>query len=200
MNDQDDVTIEPESDKDSHKKEEKSTEDVEDVVMEDDSEPQDQVKKLREKLKKCVEEKQEYLTGWQKERADFLNARKRDEESNKQFVKFANENLISEIIPVLDSFTMAFGNKEAWEKVDKNWRIGVEYIANQLKKVLEDNGMKEIDPSNQKFDPMRDEAIEFEPVTDESKDNMITTVIQKGYSYHGKMLKAPKVKVGEFKK
>ena len=158
------------------------------------------VKKLRGELKKAIAEKQEYLTLWQKDKAEFVNARKRDNESQKEIIRYSNEALITELLPVLDSFGMAFGNKEAWEKVDKNWRIGVEYIANQLKKVLEDNGVVEINPVGLPFDPMRDEAVEFEPVTDEKQNNCITTVISKGYSYNSKTLKAPKVKVGEFKK
>ncbi len=160
---------------------------------------QETVKKLKEKLAKAQEEKKEYLDKWQRDKAEFLNARKRDKEANDEFLKFANANLISELIPVLESFNMAIGNKEAWEKIDKNWRIGVEYIANQLKKTLEDNGLIEIDPIGKPFDPMRDEAIEFEPVTDKDKNHTVTTVIQKGYMYNGKALRAPKVKVGEFK-
>jgi molecular chaperone GrpE len=158
------------------------------------------VKKLRGQLKTALEEKQTYLTGWQRDKADFVNARKRDAEAQKELITFSNEALISELIPVLDSFNMAFGNKEAWEKVDKNWRTGVEYIASQLKKALEDNGLKEIDPLGQKFDPMRDEATEFEPVIDPKLDQTVTSVITKGYSYNGRVLKAPKVKVGEIKK
>jgi molecular chaperone GrpE len=154
----------------------------------------DTIKSLKEKLKKATAEKQEYLNNWQRDKAEFLNARKRDQEAQKDFARFSNENIISELIPVLDSFNMAMGNKEAWEKVDKNWRIGVEYISNQLKKVLEDFGLKEIDPIGKTFDPMRDEAIE------DGKDNdMVTTVIQKGYELNGKVLKAPKVKIGEKK-
>ncbi len=168
------------------------------VVSEESS--AETIKKLREKLKKALVEKQEYLTGWQKDKAEFVNARKRDAESQKEFMKFANESLMAELTAVLDSFGMAFANKEAWEKVDKNWRTGVEYISNQLKKVLEDNGLKEINPEGQPFDPMRDEAIEYEPVTDAKWDHVVTSVIQKGYSYNGRTLKAPKVKVGEFKK
>lgn len=158
------------------------------------------VKTLKEKLKKAIEEKQEYLNNWQKDKAEFINARKRDQEAQKNFARFSNESLISELIPVLDSFNMAMGNKEVWEKVDKNWRVGVESIANQLKKTLEDFGLKEIDPIGKPFDPMRDEAVEHEAVDDEKKNHIVTFVIQKGYELHGKVLKAPKVKVGEWKK
>ncbi|MEK7213896.1 MAG: nucleotide exchange factor GrpE [Patescibacteria group bacterium] len=158
------------------------------------------VKTLKEKLKKAIEEKQEYLNNWQKDKAEFMNARKRDQEVQKDFARFLNESLISELIPVLDSFNMAMGNKEVWEKADKNWRTGVEYIANQLKKVLEDFGLKELNPIGLPFDPMRDEAIEHEQVDDEKKNHIVTFVISKGYELNGKVLKAPKVKVGEWKK
>ncbi len=157
------------------------------------------VKTLKEKLKKAIEEKQEYLNLWQRDKAEFVNARKRDQDAQKDFARFSNENLISELIPVLDSFHMAMGNKEVWEKADKNWRIGVEYIAQQLTKVLTDFGLKEIDPQGKIFDPLRDEAIEQVVVSNEKENNTVVAVIQKGYELHGKILKAPKVKVGEFK-
>lgn len=160
----------------------------------------DIIKDLREKLKKAIAEKQEYLEGWQRAKADFVNARKRDEEAKKEVVKFATEGLISELIPVLESFEMARANKEAWEKIDQNWRVGVEYIHTQLLKVLEDNGLVELNPKGQKFDPMRDEAVAYEPVVDENQDHVIIDVIQKGYSLNGKIVKAPRVKMGEFKK
>lgn len=162
--------------------------------MNEDVKKEEATPSIEEQLKKALEEKQEYLSGWQKDKAEFINARKRDEQSQKEFIKYANETLISELFPVLDSFNMAMGNKEVWEKVDKNWRMGVEYIAAQLKKVLEDHGLTEIDPIGQKFDPMRDEAIE-----DGKESDIVTTVIQKGYSLNGKIVKAPKVKVGERK-
>ncbi|KND47799.1 MAG: molecular chaperone GrpE [Parcubacteria bacterium C7867-002] len=158
------------------------------------------IKKLRERLKKSDAEKQEYLTGWQRAKADMVNARKRDDEERKEFMKFANGRLIEDLLPVLESFDMAMGNKEAWEKADKNWRIGVEYIYSQLKKALLDNGLEEIDPLNEKFDHAKHEAASYEPVTDAKLDHSIIAVIQKGYSLNGKVLKVPKVKVGEFKK
>ncbi len=157
------------------------------------------IKKLREKLKKAEAEKLEYLTGWQRAKADMVNANKRHDEERREFAKYANENLIADLIPVLESFDMAMGNKEAWEKADKNWRIGVEYIYSQLKKGLEDNGLKEYNPLNEKFDHAKHEAVSYEPVSDQKLDHVITQVIQKGYELNGKVLKVPKVKVGEFK-
>ncbi len=155
---------------------------------------------LKEKLAVCVKEKQDYLDKWQRSAAEFQNARKRDAEDNERFRKYAAESLVAELLPVLESFNVAFSNKEAWEKVDKNWRTGVELIANQLKGVLEANGLKELNPLGEKFDTMLHEAVEFEEVKDESENQKIIAVIHKGYVFYDRVLKAPKVKVGEFQK
>ena len=161
--------------------------------------PAAKIKQLREKLKKSEAERMEYLSGWQRAKADLINARKRDEEDKKDFVKYANEDLISEFLSVLDSFDMAFANKEAWEKVDKNWRVGVEYIYSQLLSALERFNLKVINPVGQKFDPNHHVSIEGVEVTDKAQDGMIVSVVQKGYELSGKVIRAPKVRVGEFK-
>jgi molecular chaperone GrpE len=185
----------------------KSSEDKDDIVQEDIDDSvvaeealADTVKNLRTKLKECEKERKEYLDGWQRAKADLVNARKRDEEERKEFIKLSNERLIEELIPALESFGMAFANKEAWEKVDKNWRMGVEYIYSQLKKALEENGLAEINPVGKKFDPSRDEASEYVPVDDEKQDHIVISVVQKGYTLNGKVLRPPKVKVGEWRK
>lgn len=167
------------------------------VVAEENS--ADAIKKLREKLKKSEAERQEYLTGWQRAKADLINARKRDEVDRMEFLKFANERLIDGLIPVLDSFELAMNNKEVWEKAEKNWRTGVESIAGQLKKALSDAGLEEVNPVGQKFDPMRDEAASYEPVDSEDKNHVIINVVQKGYNLNGRPMRPAKVRVGEFK-
>ena len=158
------------------------------------------IKKLREKLKACESEKIEYLTGWQRAKADMINSRKREESERAEFVKYANERLIDGLSPVLESFDMAMGNKEAWEKADKNWRTGVEYIYSQLRKVLSESGVEEINPINQKFNHTLHEAASYEPVGDEKLDHVIVNVIQRGYTLNGKLVKPAKVTVGEYKK
>lgn len=157
------------------------------------------VKKLREKVKNLEEKNQEYLTGWQKERAEGVNLRKRLEEEKKEFIKFAKEDIATEIIPVLDSFESAFKNKEAWEKVDKNWRVGVEYIHTQLVNVLSNHGVSVVNPVGDTFDPQRDEAIEMLEVEDKKDDHKIIEVLSVGYKIGDRIIRAPKVKVGEYK-
>ncbi|MDO8572512.1 MAG: nucleotide exchange factor GrpE [bacterium] len=158
----------------------------------------DAMKKLRQKLEVCVKEKQEYLLGWQRSKADFVNARKSDEESRNNFIKFANEGLIEELLPVIESFEMAFGNKEAWEKVDKNWRTGVEYIHSKLMGTLIQHGLKELNPVGEKFDPTHHASFENVPTDNPEEDHIIVAVVQKGYALNGKIIKPPNVKVAVF--
>jgi molecular chaperone GrpE len=158
-----------------------------------------EVENLRKELEKAVGERDEYLSGWQRTKADFANAKKRMEETMKEYRSMANEGLIEELLPVLQSFEMAFSNKEAWEKADKNWRSGVEYIYTQLKSVVEQNGLKEVNPSGLVFDPMTHEAVAFEKSEDPALIGKIIKVVEKGYMLGGKLIKPAKVVVAESK-
>ncbi|MEK7568637.1 MAG: nucleotide exchange factor GrpE [Patescibacteria group bacterium] len=153
------------------------------------------LKKLREKLKGCEKEKKEYLDGWQRMRADFANARKEEETRRGEMIKFAAEGLVDDLLPVLDSFSMAFSNKEAWEKVDANWRKGVEYIYAQMYSVLESRGLTEIGKVGEQIDPRLYVAVEEIPATEPSQANTVAEVVQKGYRLHSKVIRPAKVKV-----
>lgn len=161
------------------------------------STPEDKIKKLKDKLKQSEKERLEYLDGWQRSKADFVNYKKREEEGKGEFMKFARESIITDILPVLESFDMAFSNKEAWQKVDNSWRVGVEYIHNQLSTILRDNGLAEVDPAGKAFDPNEHTAISTVKTSDKAQAHMIAEVIQKGYRLNGKLVRSPKVRVYE---
>ncbi len=158
------------------------------------------LKKLRKDLKQAQLEKQEYLTSWQRERADFMNYRKTEIEHNKKIEMMAKEHFAEELLPVLDAYDMAFANKEAWEKVDKNWRMGVEYIHQQLLKVLGENGIEEIAVNvGDAVDPNLHEAMSTVPAENPAQENTIAQVIQKGYKNGDKVFRPARVVVYESK-
>ncbi len=173
-----------------------SVDDVQFEDIEDEQNPTAVLKKLREKLRKCEVEKKEYLDGWQRMRADFTNARKDEEARRGELIKFASEGLVEDLLPVLDSFGMAFANKEAWEKIDANWRKGVEYIHSQMLSVLESRGLTEIGAVGEKVDPRLHIAVEGIPVDDVSKVDTVIEVMQKGYRLHSKVIRPANVKGG----
>ncbi len=193
MNDENNTSIEPEV-----------IEKEDDVTFEEENNESDAadgasaITKLREKLKLAVEEKQTYLDGWQRDKAEFVNARKRDEEDKKNLLKYAEANLISELIPALDAFDMAMGNKDAWEKADKNWRVGVEYIYSQLINTFQAHGLTKIDPIGQLFDPNHHHSVAMIETSRKDQDNVVLEVVAYGYSLNGKVIREPQVKVGQF--
>jgi molecular chaperone GrpE len=157
------------------------------------------LKKLRKDLKESQKEKQEYLTSWQRERADFMNYRKGEIEHNKKIETMAREHFAEELLPVLDAYDMAFANKEAWEKVDKNWRMGVEYIHQQLLKVLGENGIEEIPVKvGDAVDPNLHEAMSTIPAENADQDHTIAQVIQKGYKNGDKVFRPARVTTFEY--
>ena len=173
--------------------------DIEDDIIFEDEESGVALKKLREKLKKCVEEKQEYLDGWQRLKADFVNAKKKEGDLRAELVSFAKEGLILDLLSSVDYFDMAFANKSAWESVDKNWRVGIEHIHSQLLKTLTEHGLEQFDPNGEEFDPIRHDSVESVVTDKKDDDHKILEVMQKGYILGGKIIRPAKVKVGQFK-
>lgn len=179
---------------------------IDDVVFEDTAEGEgealskDKIKKLRDDLKTVTAEKADYLANWQKERADFINYKKGEDERKKQTLEYAREGFTEELLPVLDAYDMMSANKEAWEKVDKAWRQGVEYIHSQLLKVLADNGISEIAPiEGDAPDSTLHDLIDTVPTNDATKDHTIASVMQKGYKMASRVIRPARVKVYEKK-
>ncbi len=157
------------------------------------------LKKLRNDLKQARKEKEEYLVGWQKERADFANYKKQEEDRKAMFSESMRERILSRFLSVMDSFNMAFANREAWEKVDANWRKGVEYIHSQMNTVFEEYGVFEIGKVGEVFDPNIHESLEMVDTNEKDKNHTIASVIQKGYKIGDRVLRPARVNVFEFK-
>lgn len=157
------------------------------------------LKKLRGDLKTLKAEKEEYLTGWQKERADFANYKKQEEDRKTMLSESMRERILSRFLTVLDSFNMAFANREVWEKVDENWRRGVEYIYAQMNTVFEEYGVKAIGEVGEIFDPNIHESIEMVATNKQEENHKIAMVIQKGYKLGERVLRPARVNVFEYK-
>jgi len=154
---------------------------------------------VKEKLRKVESERTEYLTGWQRAKADLINLRKQDQKRNEEVIQFANQKLIEELLPVMDSFNMAFANKTAWEEAPKDWRVGVEYIHSQFMGVLSNHRISEVSPKlGENFDPTIHEAVETEETDDKNKDHTVVSVFQKGYTLDNSVIRTAKVKVASY--
>lgn len=162
--------------------------DIDDSVVAEESQAET-IKKLREKLKVSENKAKENLDGWQRAQAEFSNIRKRDEEAKIEFLKFAKADIMSALLPVLDSFNsaLAHGQKE------------VEPIFTQLTQILKSNKLEEINPLGEIFNPQFHEAVGSIDTENKEEDHKILEVFQKGYKLDNKVLRPAKVRIGDFK-
>lgn len=150
--------------------------------------------KSKDKIEKLKEEKEEYLLNWQRERADFLNYKKDEESRLARSRAIGFERGAGGVIKMLDTFDMAMANAEAWNNVDANWRMGVEYIYQQGIQFLQDNGVEIINPNmGSDVDHNLHDAVETVTTEDENMDGKISTVSQKGYKTKDSVLRPAKV-------
>ncbi|MBI2628444.1 MAG: nucleotide exchange factor GrpE [Candidatus Niyogibacteria bacterium] len=159
------------------------------------------MKKIREKLKECRKLKDEYLAGWQRARADFINARKGEEKEREEFIRFAQKNIMEKLLALADNFDLAFANRDILPKDGGNWLAGMENTRTRLMKILEESGITPLENSlGKKFNPSAQEAIEKINISDPDKDNLVLEEVQRGYKMYDKILRPAKVKVGIYEK
>ena len=155
----------------------------------------EKIKELKKKLQECEKAKQEYLEGWQRARADFLNYKKEELKRVEGLIEFAKEGMILKILSILDNFEIAEKSLPQDLKEDKNIK-GLLLIKNQLKEFLKQNGVEEIELKGEKFDPAFCEVIEA--IEDKEKESgVVIEEIQKGYKINGRVLRPAKVKVAK---
>lgn len=115
--------------------------------------------------------------------ADYQNLEKQTQSWKEEFVKFANQNLILDLLEILDDL------EKAQEHLKDD---GLKIIIDKLQTILKNSGLEEINLENAIFDPNLCEAVETLPG---EEDNKIAEVISKGYKLNGKVIRVSKVKV-----
>jgi len=169
-----------------------------DVEMEAEGNIMVKMKELRDKLKKCDQEKGEYLAGWQRAKADFINARREEDERRGEFAKYCEQGLIKEFLGMADSFDALFGSAEIWQNADANFKQGIQNIYVQLMTILNGHNVKTVETKGKKFNPAEHEAIGEEKVDAPEKDGVIIAELRKGYTLNGRVLRPAQVRVGKF--
>ena len=145
-------------------------------------------------IKKLELEKKEYLDGWQRARADIANLQEEVKAVQKKSRALGVESVVYDMLSVIDSFDSAMKNKTAWEAIDANWRLGIEYIKSQAEKVLSDYGVLKINTEiGDPFDSINHESAGTEFTTDETQEHKVAQVLQNGYTMNGKVLRGAKI-------
>lgn len=155
---------------------------------------EEEIKNLKEQLEKTGAERDQYLSGWQRAKADYLNYKKEEQSRLGDIAKYTNEDILKEMVTVLDNFDLGLQALEKAGPVEK----GVYMIRSQIEDVLKKRGLEKItlkpgDP----FDPSIAEAIaEGES---EQPPGTIMEEIEPGYRLYDKVLRPARVRLSKGK-
>lgn len=174
---------------------------LEEQVLEEEIETEEQsplseedIKLLKIQCEKSQKEAEEYKDRLLRLQADFENFKKRTQKEKESLVTYASENLVTEILPSLDSFDRALE-----VEVDENSKAlyeGVEMVYNQLIDVLKKNGLEEVDCLNKKFDHNCHHAV-VQQESDDHEEDTVIQVLGKGYKYKDKVIRPSMVMVSK---
>jgi molecular chaperone GrpE len=156
-------------------------------------EEQQNIEELKKELQGAQKQRDEYLAGWQRARADFMNHKKEERERMQEFIKFAEEELLVELLPVIDNLELALSQVQG---KDDTLSKGFLQIAMQLKHFLKDHQVEELKSEGEKFNPEFHEAAE-EVEKEGTEPGTVVEVLSKGYTLQGKLLRPAKVKIAK---
>lgn len=127
--------------------------------------------------------------------AEMVNTLRRKDEETNRLLKYSNESLITELLPVIDNFERAL-NVDAKTVDVESYQKGMTMIYNSLKNILEKFEVKEIEAIDKEFDPSFHQAV-MQEEKEGTKENIVIEVLQKGYTYKDKVIRPAMVKVSK---
>ncbi len=148
---------------------------------------------LEEKLEEAQALAKEYLEDAQRQKAELENYRKRMIREQTRAIEQANRSFIASLLPVIDNLEMAL---ESTGDRDDGLARGVRMIYDQLMGLLKREGLEEINPLGDRFDPEVCEAV-MAVVSDDHEDETVVEVHQKGYKYRGSLLRPARATVSK---
>ncbi len=160
-----------------------------------DSKLQEENKKLLEQISKLQEEKENLINKVKLTQAELVNYRKRKDEETQSMLKFANQDLITELINVVDNFERAIklDDHDLSDELSK-FLNGFKMMYANLMEILKKFGVEEISRVGEVFDPSQEQALMTDNVP-EMDDDVVTEVLLKGYKLNGRVIRPASVKV-----
>lgn len=161
---------------------------IEDPEVEEKAE--DKIAKMRDELKSCRQESREYMDGWQRAKADYVNLLKRIETGAKASELKGRVEAVETLLPAFDALERAKGHGDVPE--------GFMGIAKQLEMAFAGLGLEEIGKVGEKFNPSLHEALGQDKVESVEEDDTITIILEKGWRVGDSIIRPAKVRVGHF--
>ena len=152
---------------------------------------QKDIEKLQKKIEELQKEKDEFLAGWQRAKADLANYKKEEKERMQKLMEYVKHEFLFSFLFVVDNLERAEGELKEEEKKSKVVQ-GFLQIGKQLREFLKSHGVKEIEAVGKDFNPALHEAI---ATTQGEKSGKVAEVVEKGYTVKNTLLRPAKVKV-----
>ena len=203
--------------KDDKRKEDKETrnkkQETNDSQTVTDSNPQadGESREERIEIKEVIKEiNTDYKDKWLRAQADYQNLARETETRRAEWVRYSEQQILEEFIPIFDNFKKAFGhdtdmriNADVADNADsvknfENWKKGIEYIMKQFEAVLKNHGVEEIKTIGEQFNPARHETM-GEEESGEFSEGKIIREIEAGYEMRGRVIKVAKVILAKVK-
>lgn len=151
-----------------------------------------EIESLQKELEETRQQSNEYFEGWQRERADFINYRKRIERDQILLTNNITGSIIKKYLVILDDLELALKTRSNQDEKTA-WEDGIELIYRKLKTLLESEGVQSI-PETNEFDPNLHEAISHEESPD-YQSGQIIEIVQQGYMLGDRILRPARVRV-----
>jgi molecular chaperone GrpE len=180
MDEEEDVKIESES----------GRSDLPDNDVVEEEKVENKIAKMREELSSCRKEKQEYMDGWQRAKADYVNALKRFEGDTKSARQAGVVKAVETLLPAFDALERSKEHGEIPE--------GFLAIARQLESAFAALGLEELGKVGEQFNPALHEALGQDAAESAATDDTITTVLEKGWKIGDLVIRPAKVRVAHF--
>lgn len=153
--------------------------------------------KLQEEINKLTKEKEEAIKKAQYAQAELINYRKRKDEEISVYKKYCNQDLITELIPVIDNFERAISldDNNLDDELSK-FLHGFKMMYATLNDIMKKFGVEEISRSGEVFDPKLEEALMTDNIAD-MDDEIVTEVLLKGYKLYDRVIRPASVKINK---
>lgn len=161
--------------------------------QENDTVMSNEFNELTEELQQAQNKAKEFFEGWQRERADFANYKRRIDRDQQSLAQNIKGDVMKKYLTVLDDLERAMKNRPT-EGQAVSWANGIELIMRKLQNMLEAEGVKRIPAEKEQFDPTRHEAITYEESPDHQGGEIIE-VVQQGYTLGDRVLRPALVRV-----
>ena len=160
-----------------------------------DSKLKEEIKSLKEEIEQLKNDNQSLIDKVKLAQAENVNYRKRKDEETANTLKFANQDLITELINVVDNFERAIklDDTDLTDKLSK-FLDGFKMMYANVMEILKKFGVEEINRVGEVFDPTLEQAVMTDNIP-EMDDDVVTEVLLKGYKLHGRVIRPASVKV-----